>query len=105
MTTKTLNIPYVLSIEIDYIQFSFIVSMEIDVNRLYFRLLLILIDLLRSQLFFVVIDINLFILLPTITDNCRCRLFPSTSPSIPLDSMIQTQRKKHKSVVAMSPRP
>jgi hypothetical protein len=89
-----LNIPYILSIEIDYIQFSFIVSMEIDVNQLYFRLSLILIDLLRSQLFFVVIDINLFILLPMITDNCKCHLFPLTTP-----------KKKHKSVVVMSPRP
>ena len=31
-----LNIPYRLLIEIDYMQFSFIVLMEIDGNRQYF---------------------------------------------------------------------
>jgi hypothetical protein len=40
MTKKMLNIPYLPSIEIDYVQLSFIVLMEIDGNgnRQYFRL-------------------------------------------------------------------
>ena len=70
-----LNILYTLSIEIDSTWLSSISSMEIDTNRQYIRLLLTLIDFLRSQLFLVLIDTNLLILLLAITN--KHYLFPS----------------------------
>ncbi len=59
--------------------------MEIDENRQYFRLLLTLIDFPRARPFFVVIDANLFILLPTIINNY-------SRQSIPIDYPIDSLR-------------
>ena len=77
MTTKTLNIPYVLSIEIDFTQFSSIVSMIIDSNRHYFRLKYIATDFDRFFFFLVSIDTNLFYLLQMITGNFNISSIPN----------------------------
>jgi hypothetical protein len=75
--------------------------MEIDENRQYFQLPLTLIDFLRVWLFFIAIDINLFILLSTITDNYSCQSIPIDYPiySLRLHLSEPKDKKKHKSVI------
>ena len=75
--------------------------MEIDENRQYFRLLLTLIDFPRARPFFVVIDANLFILLPTIINNYSRQSIPIDYPIDSLDPTYLNPKTKKTQVCCL----